>query len=171
MIQVFNRLQSLSMAAILLAVIPMYTQALPSDREQEISISSDTASLDKLHGQLIYTGNVELIQGSLSILADKITLIKNDEGVQQFVAIGKPARYEQILSVNEDKTQAYGETLIYNLTNDELTLLKNAGLKKQGNVFSGDKIVYLINEQRVKADSAQQERVHMVIQPKTDKEP
>jgi lipopolysaccharide transport protein LptA len=57
------------------------------------------------------------------------------------------------------------------LQSDELTLLTNAGLEKQGNVFTGDKIVYLINQQRVKADSVQEDRVRMVIQPKTDKEP
>jgi len=49
--------------------------------------------------------------------------------------------------------------------------LQNAGLEKQGNVFSGDKIVYLINEQKVKAESPQQDnRIRMVIQPNKDKE-
>ncbi len=146
-------------------------QALPSDSEQEISIESDKASLNKLQGELIYTGNVELTQGSLTIQADKVTLTRNQDGIQRLVALGKPARYEQLLSANEDKTQAYGETIIYNIINDELTLLTNAGLEKQGNVFAGEKIVYLIKEQRVKADSSKQERVRMVIQPKTDKEP
>lgn len=145
--------------------------ALPSDSEQEISIASDQASLSKQKGELIYTGNVELIQGSLVIQADKVTLIKNNQGMQKLIAKGNPARYQQLLSENEDKTHAYGDTIIYNVINDELTLLENAGLEKQGNVFAGEKIVYLIKEQRVKADSTQQDRVRMVIQPKADKEP
>lgn len=145
--------------------------ALPSDREQEISIASDKASLNKIQGELIYSGNVELIQGSLSIQADKVILTRNQEGLQKLVAHGKPARYEQRLSESEDKTHAYGETIIYNIVSDELTLLTNAGLEKQGNVFAGERIVYLIQEQRVKADSTEQERVRMVIQPKANKEP
>ena len=112
-----------------------------------------------------------MIQGSLVIQADKVTLIKNNQGMQKLIAKGNPARYQQVLSENEDKTHAYGDTIIYNVINDELTLLKNAGLEKQGNVFAGEKIVYLIKEQRVKADSTQQDRVRMVIQPKADKEP
>jgi len=156
---------------LLICMVSFACQALPSDSEQEISIESDKASLNKLQGELIYTGNVELTQGSLTIQADKVTLTRNQDGIQQLVALGKPARYEQLLSANEDKTQAYGETIIYNIINDELTLLTNAGLEKQGNVFAGEKIVYLIKEQRVKADSSKQERVRMVIQPKTDKEP
>jgi lipopolysaccharide export system protein LptA len=171
MIQRSNRFQSLSFIVMVLASLSMQAQALPDDSEQEITISSDTAALDKLKGKLVYTGNVELKQGSMLINADEITLVKTDSGVREFVAVGKPAKYEQQLNANEDKTIAYGERLVYNLQSDELTLLKNAGLKKQGNVFTGDKIIYLINQQRVKADSAQEERVRMVIQPKTDKEP
>ena len=75
------------------------------------------------------------------------------------------------INKNEGKTLAYGETIIYNTKIDQLTLLVNAGLEKQGNVFSGEKIVYLIKEQRVKAESTEpQERIRMVIQPKKDKE-
>ncbi|MFT7108677.1 MAG: lipopolysaccharide export system protein LptA [Psychrobacter glaciei] len=171
MIQKSSRFQWISFITILLVSASMQTQALPDDSEQEITISSDTAALDKLEGKLVYTGNVALQQGSLSIKADEITLVKTDSGVREFIATGKPARYQQQLNLNEDKTSAYGETLIYNLQSDELTLLTNAGLEKQGNVFTGDKIVYLINQQRVKADSVQEDRVRMVIQPKTDKEP
>ena len=171
MILMFNKFKSVLTIFTVAMSLTLNSYALPSDSEQEISIASDTASLNKLQGELIYSGNVELIQGSLIIQADKVTLIRNEKGMQQLIANGKPARYEQVLSTNEGKTHAYGETIIYNVMNDELTLIKNAGLKKQGNVFAGEKIVYLIKEQRVKADSTKQDRVRMVIQPKTDKEP
>lgn len=141
--------------------------ALPSDGQQEIHITSDSAFLDKQQGRLVYSGNVEMKQGSLSIQADRITLVRTELGLQKVIALGKPAHYEQVLSVAGGKTQAYGETIIYSTQNEELTLLVNAGLKKQGNLFSGEKIVYLIKEQRVKADSHSQDgRIHMVIQPK-----
>jgi lipopolysaccharide export system protein LptA len=171
MIQIFNKLKAIIGIFIALSSLTFNTYALPSDHEQEIVISSDQASLNKLQGELIYSGNVELVQGTLIIQADKVTLIRSSDGTQQLIAKGKPARYEQVLSDTEDKTHAYGETIIYNVIDNELTLLKNAGLKKQGNVFAGEKIVYLIKEQRVKADSTQQDRVRMVIQPKSDKEP
>jgi len=110
-------------------------------------------------------------QGSLNIQAQTLTLIRTTKGLQKIIATGTPARYEQTLSANEGKTLAYGETIIYDTNIEELTLLNNAGLEKQGNVFSGEKIVYLIKEQRVKAESPeQQNRIRMVIQPKKDKE-
>ena len=151
--------------------ISLNSWSLPDDSEQEIHIASDTASLDKIKGEIIYAGNVKMQQGSLNIEAQKVTLIRTVDGLQKIIAKGNPARYEQMLNENEGKTIAYGETIIYNTKIDQLTLLVNAGLEKQGNVFSGEKIVYLINEQRVKAESTEpQERIRMVIQPKKDKE-
>ncbi len=146
--------------------------ALPEDSQQEIRISSDSALMDKIQGQLVYSGHVEMIQGTLNIQADRITLIRNDDGLEKVIAEGKPARYEQTIVANEGTTQAYGETIIYHADNEELTLLKNAGIEKQGNVFAGEKIVYLMKEQRIKADSqASNERIRVVIQPKKEPAP
>lgn len=160
-----------------------FVQALPEDSQQEIHIASDQASLDRQKGLIVYTGNVKMQQGTLSIEAEKITLTRTEQGLQKIVAIGSPARYEQILEKDEAKTFAYGNTIIYQAVRKELTLLKNAGLEKQGNLFSGEKIVYLINEQRVMADgqssstNAQAQdgaeeksgRIKMIIQPQSDK--
>lgn len=147
------------------------SHALPDDKNKEIHIASDQAQLDKPQGIIIYTGNVQMQQGTLNIQADKITLTRTPTGLEKIVAQGKPAHYEQMFSIEDGKTQAYGETIIFLMQSEELTLLKNAGLKKQGNLFAGDKIVYLIKEQRIKADSPTEDsRIQMVIQPKQDKE-
>ena len=152
----------------LLAILslPTLSWALPEDSQQEIQISSDSASLDKIQGLIIYTGNVKMTQGTLNIQADKIILTRNNDGLQKVKALGNPAHYEQVISLQEGKTQASGNTIIYHAASEELVLIDNAALEKQGNLFSGEKIVYLINEQRIKADS----RVHMVIQPKQEQE-
>ena len=157
--------------ALALLVISTSSVALPGDSEKEILIASDAASLDKVKGEIIYRGNVQMQQGSLNIKADHVVLIRTEDGLQTIIAKGKPASYEQTLNANEGKTVAHGETIIYNTVAKHLTLQKNAKLEKQGNVFSGDKIVYLIDEQRVKAESPKQDdRIRMVIQPKKDKE-
>ena len=144
-------------------------QALPEDTQQEIRISSDKASLDREKGLIVYTGNVKMNQGTLSIEADKVTLIRNEQGLQKVTAKGQPAKYEQILSENEDKTHAYGNTIIYRTDIEKLTLIENAGLEKSGNLFTGEKIVYSIKDQQVQADGQSQEksggRIKMVIQP------
>lgn len=146
-------------------------QALPEDTQQEIRIASDKAFLDKPKGELVYTGNVRLNQGTLKIEADKVTIIRDETGLKQVVAEGKPARYEQVLNKDQEKTKAYGETIIYITESKQLTLLNNAGLQKQGNEFSGERIVYLIDQQKVKAESPQEDqRIRMVIQPEKQKD-
>lgn len=144
-------------------------QALPEDMQQEIHIFSDKASLDRGRGEIIYSGNVTMKQGTLYIEADKVTLIRNEHGLQRIIANGEPARYEQILSANEDKTQAYGKTIIYRTDIEKLTIIDNAGLEKSGNVFTGEKIVYSIKDQRVQAGGQSTDkatgRIKMVIQP------
>ena len=152
----------------LLAILslPTLSWALPEDSQQEIQISSDSASLDKIQGLIIYTGNVKMTQGTLNIQADKIILTRNNDGLQKVKALGNPAHYEQVISLKEGKTQASGNTIIYHAASEELVLIDNAELEKQGNLFSGEKIVYLISEQRIKADS----QVIMVIQPQKEQE-
>lgn len=147
-------------------------QALPEDAEQEIHIASNSASYDRQSGVLIYTGNVQMEQGTLKMRADKITVLRTDKGLEKVIAEGKTAKYEQILNAGEAVTHAYGETIIYQADIEKLTLLKKAGLERQGNLFTGQKIVYLIKDQKIQAagespDKApdQDGRIRMVIQP------
>jgi len=167
MIQLYAKL-TLMVTVLLTALSAL---ALPEDSQQPIHVASDKAFIDRPGGTLVYTGNVKMNQGTLRIEADKITITQNDDGLQKVVAEGKPARYEQVINPKQDKTHAFGETIIYETYKDQLTLLVNAGLTKQGNEFKGEKIVYLIEQQKVKAESPKQdERIRMVIQPKKNGE-
>ena len=47
--------------------------ALPNDREQPISLSADNATYNEKTGVAIYSGKVEIKQGSLLIKAEQIT--------------------------------------------------------------------------------------------------
>ncbi|MCP5326876.1 MAG: lipopolysaccharide transport periplasmic protein LptA [Oceanospirillaceae bacterium] len=164
-------------AALLAGLCMSQAQALPEDAEQEIHIASNSASYDRQSGVLIYTGNVQMEQGTLKMRADKITVLRTDKGLEKVIAEGKTAQYEQILNEGEAVTHAYGETIIYQADIEKLTLLKKAGLERQGNLFTGQKIVYLIKDQKIQAAGENPEqapdkdgRIRMVIQPqKKDK--
>ena len=49
--------------------------ALPDDANQPISIIADSAIKDDKLGLTVYEGNVSFNQGSLNILADKVTIL------------------------------------------------------------------------------------------------
>ena len=56
-------------------------QALPTDREQPIKITADSAVRNEQTGETRYEGSVELTQGSLHIEADLLTLHQHENSI------------------------------------------------------------------------------------------
>lgn len=161
----------LSICASLLALAnssPSY--ALASDREQPIYIESDSAERDDKKGITIYQGKVKMDQGSMRIVADKITIHSVDNRVHMIVATGNPARYQQKPSPDKQLVVAEGGTIRYEIDPERLELLKNASIKQEGTTMTGDRIDYNITESLVKAagsNRSSNQRIKMVIPPST----
>lgn len=147
-------------------------QALPSDREQKITIESDRAQLDDKTGITIYEGAVQMNQGTLRITADKITVHSVNRKVNRIVAVGQPAYFQQQPAVDQQLVTAEGNTIDYRLDREELQLLENASLEQQGSTMSGDRIDYNIRDAIVVAigdpTKTENQRIQIVIPPQTD---
>ena len=151
--------------------------ALESDAHSEITIESDRAEFDRKAGTAVYIGNVVLVQGTLLIKADRITLYSDEnQQLHKAVAIGQPAHFQQQMEENKGLTKAEGQTITY-LTQDEtVTLLTDAILEQEGNSFNGDQIIYDIVNENIKAkggteiqvsptEKQPKSRIKMIIQP------
>ncbi len=154
--------------AILLAcLLPAGVQALPTDKDQPIRITADTAIRDEKQGFTVYSGNVHMIQGSLDILADTITIYHETEEADKIVAEGKPAKMEQRPAVDEPMVRARAEVIEYYKVEDRVHLKINAHITRDdGSSVTGDSIDYYIADELVKADSKQSpdgKRVQVVI--------
>lgn len=156
----------LSMTVFLLSAAPCL--ALSSDRDQPIHIQSDTAERNEKKGITIYTGKVQMNQGSMRILAEKVTIHSVDDQVDKIIAIGSPAHYQQQPSPDKETVIAKGNTIEYFLEKEEILLLENASLKQQGTSMTGKRIRYDIKASQVNAvgGNSAQEQIHMVIPPK-----
>ena len=161
-------------AALLLALLPAaISYALPDDRDQPIRITADTAIRDEKQGFTIYSGNVRMIQGSLDIEADKITIYHASAQADKIVAEGKPAKMQQQPAVDEPLVKARAEMIEYFKNEDRVHLTKNAHITQDDSSVTGDSIDYFIAEQLVKADSdkdTEGNRVKVVISPKVIRE-
>ena len=62
-----------------LLALPVAALALPEDRDQPIRITADQALRDEKQGFTVYSGNVNMDQGTLHIDADKITVYHMEE--------------------------------------------------------------------------------------------
>ncbi len=147
-----------------LALAPL-AHGLPSDREQPITIQSNSAERDELKGTTTYAGNVIMQQGSMRIQAHEVVIYSTRSKVSQIVAVGEPARYEQKPSEDEGLVVAQARRIEYNISQETLHLINGASLQQEGTSLSGNRIDYDVRQSVVKAgsDAQETERVRMVI--------
>lgn len=147
---------------------PVVCVALPSDREQPIEISADSAERDEAEGTTTYAGGVVMEQGSMRIDAHKVVIYNDRNKVTKIVAEGEPARYQQQPNQGDGLVVAEAKRLEYNISEEALHLIESASLKQEGTSLSGNRIDYDVRKAVVKAgsDAAQTERVRMVIPPR-----
>ncbi len=142
-----------SMLLLLLSVPALLTQALPDDRDQPIHITADKALRDDKKGVTIYSGNVQLVQGSLELEADKLTIFHNSEDANEIIAEGRPAKMRQRPEVDKGIVNAHAEIIKYFRAEDRVHLQINARIEQDGAVVAGDSIEYFIAKQVITAES------------------
>lgn len=152
------------------ATLAPSAHALPDDRDQAIYIQSDRAERDERKGTTVYTGDVEIDQGSLHISADNVTIRSAGDEVNEILATGKPAKMHQKPAPDRELVYARARTIEYDVVREILTLISEASVTQEGSTVTGEKIVYYVQEQRVKASagssSSGQSRVETVIPPR-----
>jgi len=139
------------------------TQALPDDRNQPIHITADKALRDEKTGVTIYSGNVQLVQGSMELEADKLTIFHTSEDANEIVAEGRPAKMRQQPEVDKGIVNAHAEVIHYFRTEDRVQLQKNARIEQDGAVVAGDSIEYQIAKQLITAESDQTQKGNKVV--------
>lgn len=170
-------IQRLTLA--LLISLSTQLHALPDDEFQQIKIQADGFVQDEKQQLTTYQGNVIIEQGSLRIEANTI-IIKNgkDQSVENMIAHGKPARFQQQPSQDKGIVFAEANKIEYNTGGGKIELTGNARLNQDESKVSSEYIVYLTNEQVFKAkqldSTVKPSRVEVIIparkKPVTDKQ-
>jgi lipopolysaccharide export system protein LptA len=148
-----SQLSKLSVALVLGATLCSNALALPEDREQPIRITADQALRNEKEGFTVYTGNVEMVQGTLHITANKITIYRIVEEADKIVAKGHPAHLQQQPELEKGLVNARAEIIEYYKDEARVHLKQNARIEQDGSKVTGDTIDYYVNEQLVKAGS------------------
>ena len=165
------------LAALLSGLFAIATpaSALPEDRDQPIFIQSDRAERDDRKGTTVYTGDVEIDQGSMHISADRVTVFQAEDEVSRIVATGNPAKMHQRPEPEREPVYSRARTIQYEVQDEVLTLLEDASVTQEGTTVTGDRIEYFSKEQRVKATGGGatpgKDRVKVVIPPRRNASP
>lgn len=160
-----NHLAALSL---LLLLVPGLASSLPDDRDQPIHIAADKAVRDEKQGFTVYSGDVQMNQGSMHIEADKLTIFHIEEEADKIVAEGSPAKLRQRPDLEKGPVHARANIIEYYKQAQKVHLKTDARIEQDGAIVAGDSIDYFIAEQLVKADSDQARegnRVQVVIPP------
>jgi lipopolysaccharide export system protein LptA len=154
--------------ALLALLLGPWCQALPDDREQPIHISADEALRDEKQGVTVYSGNVQMNQGSMHIEADRVTIYHVEAEADRIVARGRPAKMRQRPDLEKGPVLARALVIEYHQREQKVLLREEARIEQDGAIVTGDSIDYFIAQELVKADSDEARegnRVQVVIPP------
>ena len=165
--------------ALLLITAAATAGALQSDNSKPIEIAADHFSGDQVSQTAVYTGRVEVHQGTLEMHGDRLDLQITPKGYRVGVLTGKLATFKQQRDNPNPKISewmhAEADKLIYNEEKDTITLINNARLTRTENGVlkdeaPGQTIVYDIRNARSAAEGGtaggERRRVTTVIAPR-----
>ena len=162
----------LRFAIYLLALLPTFSHALESDREQPIKIQADAAIVDETNGSSVYKGNVIISQGTLKVTANEVEIFTAAGEVIQIIATTDKdsamlAHYQQQINEAMEMVVADAQKIIYLIQEERLHLSGDARLQKVQDLFTGQLLSYDLERGIVNLNSlGGSDRVNMTITPK-----
>lgn len=160
-----NSVNALLLGSLLIGSLPAL--AVTGDSEKPVNIDSVNQALDLQGNVATFTGNVIVTQGTIKITADKVVVTRpgGDSNKTIVDAYGNPATFYQMQD-NGKPVKGHAAKLHYELANDFVELTGNAFIEQQDSNIKGDRITYLVKEQKMQAYSqGQNKRVTTVLVP------
>ncbi|WP_333841111.1 lipopolysaccharide transport periplasmic protein LptA [Pelomicrobium sp.] len=164
------------LTATLLACGVAYAQPLKPDREQPIHLEADSGTFDDAKKTAVFTGNVVLTQGTLTIRADRLVVTQSTDGFQRGVAYGDPASFRQKRQGTDEWIEGWAKRMEYDSRTETLELFEDARMRRGQDEVRGSYISYNAQTElfrvlgSVKGESTgggSSGRVRAVIQPKS----
>lgn len=155
----------LSVVCLLLVVVS--ARALESDRSQPVYVEAGSVEIDDKLGVGVYQDNVRFTQGSIRLLADEVTVYRENKVISKVVAKGDPATIRQMLENGKGEMKAQADKIEYIASKDRIYLYGSATLQQSGDQFKGDYIEYGLQQESViaRSEDSSEERVKIIIQP------
>ena len=157
-----------TLSSLFLIITTLYgpsVSALSDDADKPIHIHADQAEMDQENGIVNYNGNVQVDQGTLRVVAEKIIVEYEDQKVTRIIATGSPARYKQVIDEEGNEVKAKSDKIIYFTKNEMIELIGNSYLWENDNEINSSVISYNIREGKVNAESQENQPVKMILQP------
>ena len=148
-----HRLIRFNLCLLLIGLSPVLL-ALSADKNQDIEIESNAANLDDTKSISVYTGNVVVVQGSMRITGDKMTIYytKANE-LEKIIMEGHPATFKQLPDNSTVYDEAEALIMEYYEISNLIILITNAKVKQGDRRLVADHVEYDTNLSQVRANS------------------
>lgn len=137
-----------------------------ADRDKPIHIESDRMSLDNANHVSVFEGMVDLTQGTIRVLAEKIVVTEDATGHKFCVATGHLASFRQKRDEADEYVEGYGERIEYDTLSERVDLYVHARVKREQDDVRGDHITYSTQTEIFRVSSPEKTgRVRATLQP------
>nr|WP_189466467.1 lipopolysaccharide transport periplasmic protein LptA [Halomonas qijiaojingensis] len=151
-------------------LVALPAQALESDASAPIEVTADRLDLDDRAGTAVYTGDVDIRQGSMQLTGNRVEIQRNEAGeVTRVTATGNRAYIEQQPAPDEPIAKGWGRTIIYHAAERRVELIDQAELHQARDTFDGGYVQYYLDRRTVQAradvEGQERQRVRMTLNP------
>lgn len=141
-----------------LLLLANQSQALSTDKNQELVVLAESAVVDKNTGSSVHSGNVTISQGTLTIAADEVEIITSNDGVVIQIIAQSHQESDQLAHLeqqpdNKEPVYAEARKISYFLQEERIHLSGNVTLRQSENEYIGELVDYDINQGIVNLDS------------------
>ena len=151
-----------------------------ADRDKPVHLESDRATVKNTglsnneNRVSVFTGNVVLTQGTMTIRSDKMEIEENKDGFQNFIAYGNLVSYRQKSEGKNEYVEGWGERMEFDSKTDKVEFFKQARLRRGADEVHGEYISYESKTEFFQVNNGTntnaKNRVRAVIQQKKKKQ-
>lgn len=118
--------------------------AVPEDRDKPITGVANKTTFDANAGISIFSGNVQINQGALTIYADEVVFERDDTTgeLTYLLATGNPVRFVDTPNANEAPIEVRGEKIEFFQLENRIITTGTASLTQDSNQAVGERIEY-----------------------------
>jgi lipopolysaccharide export system protein LptA len=152
-----QKLNRFSISLLFLFVTPAL-HALSTDKDQDVEINSDTVVIDDRKNVSVYTGSVIVVQGSLRITGDVMTVFyTQDLELDKIIVEGKIATFRQLPDDSSTYDEAEAQVIEYHKTDGLIILTGNVFVSHDTGELTAGRIEYdtELNQVRVKSSDSE----------------
>lgn len=141
--------------------------AASPDEDEPIRIDARSVEANDKTGAMVYSGNVVVEQGRLSIRADRVEIMARQGRTELVRATGKPAKLRQRAEGEDEEVRADANRVDYRVSLGKIDMSGRVSLRRGEDLFTADVLHYDLNTKSLNAagDAKSDGRVHAVIQP------